>query len=318
MKTLMLSTALAALMVAPAYAETATGTATSETATGETSMMPMYKQGDMQVSADTIMGQSVYMQREGTQPDADMDMTAGITDAPDTWESVGEVGDVMISRDGEVSSIVVDAGGLLGMGERNVNVSMSDLQFVSDSDTDGEFFVVYTGDRSSLEGSEEYNRDVMEGQGYNSLETWHQNSGVAQPNGMSEAGNDGAAESLADAPTDAGVVDPGADPMARPDRQAMMEADRNALTVETLRSARVYGANDEWVGEVSELMLAEDGKITHAVVDVGGWLGMGERPVALTMDELDIRQNDDGMAGGVTIYVDYTEEQLENMPEWNN
>lgn len=60
-----------------------------------------------------------------------------------------------------------------------------------------------------------------------------------------------------------------------------------------LTGARVYGSGDEDVGEIGELLLTDDGKLDRAVIDVGGFIGIGEKPVAVNLDELTIMQKGD-------------------------
>ncbi|MDR6267635.1 PRC-barrel domain-containing protein [Roseobacter sp. N2S] len=86
------------------------------------------------------------------------------------------------------------------------------------------------------------------------------------------------------------------------------------LTAEDLTGARVYGLNDEDVGEISELVLTDAGMVDKAVIDVGGFLGIGEKPVAVAMDELTIITNDAG--DDLRVYIDSTEEALEARPEY--
>jgi len=113
------------------------------------------------------------------------------------------------------------------------------------------------------------------------------------------------------------MADPASDasgPADRPDREALDVIPADAITAEEMKGARVYGPVDGWVGDISELVLNEDGRMSHVVVDVGGWLGIGVHPVALAFDEIDLRrENEDG---GVVAFVDYTEAELEAMPEW--
>ena len=67
------------------------------------------------------------------------------------------------------------------------------------------------------------------------------------------------------------------------EREGFGSVEMNELTTEDLTGTRVYGPEDEDVGEISELILSEDGKqIEKAVIDVGGFLGMGEHSVAVT------------------------------------
>ena len=68
------------------------------------------------------------------------------------------------------------------------------------------------------------------------------------------------------------------------------------------------------IGEVSSLILDDNGKITEAVLDVGGFLGIGEHSVALGVDRLNIQRADE--TGELRVYVNATEDELESMPEY--
>jgi len=100
------------------------------------------------------------------------------------------------------------------------------------------------------------------------------------------------------------------------DRAGYMVADPAELTAEHLTGARVYSTEDEDMGEVDELLLSEDGSsVEKAVLDVGGFLGMGEHEVAVSMEELHIMRSDDGM--DFRVYMDATQEELEAQPEYD-
>lgn len=53
-----------------------------------------------------------------------------------------------------------------------------------------------------------------------------------------------------------------------------------------LIGVNVYNQQDEKLGEINELILTPAGQIAGAVVGVGGFLGMGERNIMVTMDKL--------------------------------
>ena len=56
------------------------------------------------------------------------------------------------------------------------------------------------------------------------------------------------------------------------------------------------------------------GSIEAVVVDVGGFLGVGEKPVALQFDALNIQKDVDG---DMRLMVNATQEQLTNAPSYD-
>jgi sporulation protein YlmC with PRC-barrel domain len=48
----------------------------------------------------------------------------------------------------------------------------------------------------------------------------------------------------------------------------------------------IYNEANEKLGDVNELILDKDGKVAAVVIGVGGFLGMGEHDIAVTMDKL--------------------------------
>jgi hypothetical protein len=51
----------------------------------------------------------------------------------------------------------------------------------------------------------------------------------------------------------------------------------------------VYGANGEEIGEVSDIVSRQGGSSPEALVGVGGFLGIGERDVAIPLDRLQMQ-----------------------------
>ena len=66
------------------------------------------------------------------------------------------------------------------------------------------------------------------------------------------------------------------------------------------------------IGEVSDLVVTEDGRVEAIVVGVGGFLGIGQKPVALAWDSIKLTEQD----GARVILVSATREQLEGMPTY--
>lgn len=66
-----------------------------------------------------------------------------------------------------------------------------------------------------------------------------------------------------------------------------------------LRGTSVYGANNEEIGEIDELVLNRDGQVVAVVVGVGGFLGIGEKNVAVPFNALDIQMQAQTTGTGV-------------------
>ena len=86
------------------------------------------------------------------------------------------------------------------------------------------------------------------------------------------------------------------------------------MTAENLQDASVYGSDDASIGNISDFVLAEDGAITQVVFDVGGFLGIGARNVAVPFEEVQIYTNAD--ASDMRVYLPMTKEELEALPEY--
>ena len=82
-----------------------------------------------------------------------------------------------------------------------------------------------------------------------------------------------------------------------------------ALDGRQLVGKAIYGAQGERVGEISDV-LVKDGNASAVVVDVGGFLGMGERTVAIPLDNLQVGED------RVTA-TNLTEESAKNLPEYD-
>lgn len=82
------------------------------------------------------------------------------------------------------------------------------------------------------------------------------------------------------------------------------------LTPDVLDGATIYGPGDEKIGSVSHLH--DTGPTSQVVIDVGGFLGIGAKPVAVAIDQLEFMRDEDGDVHAVT---NWTKDQLKDMPE---
>jgi len=84
----------------------------------------------------------------------------------------------------------------------------------------------------------------------------------------------------------------------------------NELIPSVLEGATIYGPEDEKIGTVSHMHGV--GAASQIVVDVGGFLGLGAKPVAVGLNQLEFMRDEDGDIHAVTSW---TKDQLEAMPE---
>ena len=84
-------------------------------------------------------------------------------------------------------------------------------------------------------------------------------------------------------------------------------------------NATVTEVDQEWndIGEISDLVLSQDGQVKAVLVDIGGFLGLGERSVAVSMDQLRVIRDGDSEN---EYFIVFTADRaaLENAPafEW--
>jgi len=88
-----------------------------------------------------------------------------------------------------------------------------------------------------------------------------------------------------------------------------------AGSLETLGSEEIVGKTvvsqqGEEIGEIDDVVMDEASQQQLAVVDVGGFLGVGEKTVAVSFDQLQL--SDDGR-----IRSDLTRETLQSQPEYD-
>ena len=247
---------------------TALTLATTAFADGHTAAFTEFEfDSAVNLNASELIGMRVYASEADI---ANEPLAAG---GEKEWDDIGEINEIVLTRSGEVVSVIVGVGGFLGLGERSVAIDMSQLQIVPEQDDADDYFLVIKASAAGVKNAPEYTS------------------------------------------TDAALMEPSSRMMlSQPEimRDGYEQADMKQLTTEMLTGARVYGSKDEDIGEISELLLTADGKIDRAIIDVGGFIGLGEKPVAVTLKELTIMQGD----GDVRVYIDSTQEALEAQPEY--
>jgi hypothetical protein len=88
----------------------------------------------------------------------------------------------------------------------------------------------------------------------------------------------------------------------------------------------VLGPDNAHIGNVNDMLFDKNGKILGLIVGVGGFLGIGEKSVAIDMSAFQVAPPDTtvgGAAGGassdptsVKLKVTWTKDQLKNAPDF--
>lgn len=273
MKHLLATTALVAALGTAAHADEHMGSA----------LIDYSMQMENDLAASDLIGMRIY----ATEDEVATNTTITPGDEQN-WNDIGEINEIFLTGEGEVSAVILGVGGFLGMGEKDVAVDMSEIRMVNEEGENGEFFLVINATQAELEAATAFERhDDMDD---------------------TMAATDGS--------EDEQVMAMDRERFAMPaiDRDGYSQLEPSDLTAEALTGARLYGTNDEDIGEVSELVLADDGSIDKVILDVGGFIGIGEKSIAVSLDELQIMRPDGG--DDVRVYIEATQEQLEQQPAY--
>jgi sporulation protein YlmC with PRC-barrel domain len=93
--------------------------------------------------------------------------------------------------------------------------------------------------------------------------------------------------------------------------------DANTVLAKELIGQTVYASDKAKIGSISDLILSKDAKTVEGfVIGVGGFLGIGEKSVAMKLDRLQITH--DTQSGGLQLMMDAKKEELANTPSFKS
>lgn len=98
------------------------------------------------------------------------------------------------------------------------------------------------------------------------------------------------------------------------DKIGFVEAKEGQVLLSSFVGRNVYesGANDaKSIGKLNDLILSPDGKVEAAVIGVGGFLGVGEKDVAVSPDVVQLAKRSDG---NTWLVLNATKDQLNAAP----
>jgi sporulation protein YlmC with PRC-barrel domain len=313
MKTLLSTTAVVFALGFPTltFAQ-ATDSATNAETQQQTGEMAGFlaARGESDLYASDLMGLDVYARRtvgETAETDDQAAMSAdGTHDVTtmnrtdlDDMDNIGQINEIVLSNDGQVRALVIGIGGFLGVGEQDVAVTMDQVTFATDADDRSETYVVVNTGADLLQNSPAFERtgamsDPMEGDG--------------------EAG----AESTAMSDPVAGDGEAGAERTAfmapEMEREGYERVEVTEISADLLMGKSVFDTNDNSVGDVTDLIIDDTGKISDVIIDFGGFLGIGSSQASIGFDEMTVISSEG--YEDVRVYVDATKEQIEELPEY--
>jgi len=306
---LLTTTALAALLSTGALAQNATPAATNDATTIQPfDLSTGYQAIDTDDLATRIIGAPVY------------------TSAANDAENIGDVNDLVLDQGGDIRAVIIGVGGFLGIGEKNVAVDFSALKMVTAQDNTERWVLETTKEALNAAPAFEFvddhpgetNTAAMAPADNNAM-TPADNNAMAPADQTVAAANSNPADTTVGANANdqnqavAEVQQPAVGTTY--DRDTMSGVDVTTLTADELMGTRVVGPDNNQIAEVGDIVLTEDGKVDALLVDFGGFLGIGEKRVAVAMDNLDIRTDENG--NRYVFLQNITKEQLDAAVAYN-
>ena len=191
----------------------------------------------------------------------------------DDWEQIASISDLVLGVDGQVRGILVDVGGFLGLGARTVMLSMDSVRIATHAGSNTVYAVI-NATREDLEAAPEYRAFDRTDMRFDSALP---RVGIPQP------------------------------------QEGFATVAWSTLSVDDLRRADVYDINNRRVSDISDILFDTDGNVEAVLINVGGFLGIGQRSVAIPMDQLEIQGKQD--LSDLRVYLAITQQQLEALPE---
>lgn len=335
---LLATTALTAIMTTGAFAQATTNTNANAGAQNGT---PVFNY-DMQVTTQNQNQAQTpgtgYIESMQGQVLASQLMGKPVYNSPaKDAKTIGNVNDLVMSPNGSAEAVLVGVGGFLGIGEKQVAVDFRQLNWVM---VDGELRLVLNTSEEQLKNapafdtsklkagqqmqSDAQNQTNVQVQTDNTQTNANANANAqtqtqtttqvpaqtttqvpAQDNKANSNANNANAQAQTNANANSAVVN---------QTQGLQNVDMATLSADKIMGARVHDGNNDDIGEVGDVLLTTDNKIEAYVVDVGGFLGLGEKPVAIAAKSLKIMADANG---NLIIFTPFTQDQLNNAPTYS-
>ncbi len=250
----------------------------------------------------TAPGAKVGAQAQNNQPNQMNNGQAqnGVAVAQNNQEHIGDINDLVVAKDGSVEAVIIGVGGFLGMGQKDVAVPFDNLQWSKDGN--GKTTAYLDASKDQLQNAPSFDASKLQPKTANAQAPAAGNG--ATPNNKVAPNNNVAMNNTAAANQNAAATD----------ANSGAAVDATKISANDLMNTTVYDADNQNVGNVGDVIVTKDGKIDAVVVDIGGFLGIGEKPVAIAFGDLNIRKDQNG---NLTAYTTFTKQQLDSAPKYD-
>jgi sporulation protein YlmC with PRC-barrel domain len=198
---------------------------------------------------------------------------------------IGEITDVIVGHDGKIEGFIMSVGGFLGVGEKNVAVP---FDAVASTQRNGNLRLTMNTTKDQLEKAPAFRYDTF--------------AQAPAPHVQAPVPLTPAPLTLAP-PTTTGVA-------TSAQAQVLSAIPNTTTTITSYYKKNVYDRADAKIGEITDVLVDRDGKIDGFMMAVGGFLGIGEKNVAVPFDAVKVSQRNDGW----WLTMDSTKDQLQKAP----
>mgnify|MGYP000341593118 CR=1 FL=1 len=225
------------------------------------------------------------------------------TSSADDAEEIGTITNLVVTSGIGISAVVVSIGGVLGIGDKEVAVEFTQLEWTTRPDGSRRW-VLNTPTQALLDAP---------------AFIWAESEAVTGEPALTPAEEEA---QLVEGNPNATAIDPalttdqpGRQGAATPvDRTSLATLDTAGLTVDQMIGIGVYGIDDQQIGSIGDVLTNDDGSIDAIIVDVGGFLGLGSKPVAVAFENLTFSSD---TSDNRYLFINATREQLETQPAYD-
>lgn len=228
-------------------------------------------------------------------------MGAGVKNG--AGETIGDVNDVLFDSSNKITAIIVGVGGFLGLGEKNVAISASEIQLAQDENNNR--IVTIAATREQLQAAPEFKaiggktisqrvQDAQDaaGRAYGTAKRSAQ-AGYEQAKETAGKTYDQAKRNVQAGYETAKDAVTGDDASQAPNQMADAKINREpqpeasdapglvitAVEADKWVGKRIYDRNGSDIGEIAQFKTGADGNVEYFHSDIGGFLGIGETSV---------------------------------------